>query len=485
MIYQVHGPVLSAFWQSRAFVRAIRGPVGSGKSTACVMRLVKNGTMQTPGPDGVRRRRTAIIRNTYPDLHTTTIKTWHQWIPSGAGQWQKHGPPTHTLRYPMSDGTRVEHEVMFLALDTPDDVSKLLSLELSDVWVNEAREIPKAVIDGVTMRVGRYPASNAGGAAETCVLLDSNPCDTDHWWYRLAEEDRPRDFAFFSQPAGDGPEAENLNYLNQTADTAALALDHPDRLARGRLYYDRIKAGKDKDWIEVYVRGNYGFVREGKPVYPEYDDATHCRPCPPVPGLPITIGMDFGLTPAAVFMQRLPSGRAIWFDELVATDMGLTRFSEELRFKIARDYAAWQRALEIVGDPAGDQRAATNEDTCFMILRAAGFPARPAESNDFTARREAVAVPLGRLADRHPALLIDPKCKVTRKGMMGGYRYKRVQISGAERYQDKPDKNEFSHPCEAAQYGMMGLGYRRDVISRPAPRRGGSYQAATDWNPFA
>ncbi|MCZ6858864.1 MAG: hypothetical protein O7I42_01045, partial [Alphaproteobacteria bacterium] len=54
--------------------------------------------------------------------------------------------------------------------------------------------------------------------------------------------------------------------------------------------------------------------------------------------------------------------------------------------------------------------------------------------------------------------------KILRKGMGGGYSYRRVQVAGDERYHDKPDKNRFSHVCEAAQYMMLGAGEGRSVI---------------------
>ena len=64
-----------------------------------------------------------------------------------------------------------------------------------------------------------------------------------------------------------------------------------------------------------------------------------------------------------------------------------------------------------------------------------------------------------------------PKCAVTRKGMAGGYSYKRVQVAGDERYRDKPDKNRFSHPCDAAQYMMLGAGEGRSVIPLKRKKR--------------
>ena len=68
------------------------------------------------------------------------------------------------------------------------------------------------------------------------------------------------------------------------------------------------------------------------------------------------------------------------------------------------------------------------------------------------------------MIDGQPGLLVSPRCKVTRKVMAGGYCYKRVQVTGDERFHDKPDKNKFSHPCEAGQYMMVGAGEGDTVI---------------------
>ncbi len=49
---------------------------------------------------------------------------------------------------------------------------------------------------------------------------------------------------------------------------------------------------------------------------------------------------------------------------------------------------------------------------------------------------------------------------------------KRVQVGGDERYHDVPNKNRYSHPCEAVQYVMLGGGEGRVVMrqhNRPKP----------------
>lgn len=427
-----------------SFFRGIMGPFGSGKSTACIMEILRRAKSQRKGTDGKRHSRWAIIRNTYPELRTTTIKSWHQWIPPQIGRWVENGPPSHHIQ----EG-ELDLEVMFLALDRPDDISKLLSMELTGAWLNEAREVPKAVVDGLTGRVGRFPSVLMGGTEWSGIIADTNPPDTDHWWYKLAEEVKPEGWAFFRQPGGLTPEAENVENLPPN-------------------YYQRQIAGKDEDWIKVYVNADYGFVRDGKPVYPEFRDSVHVREFDIVGSWPIYIGIDFGLTPAAVFGQKSPMGQWRWHSELVTEDMGAKRFSELLRNAMHERYPGMQFA-SITGDPAGEGRAQTDETTPFQILRAAGVQANPAPTNDFMKRRESVAACLSRLLDGQPGLIIHPNCKILRKGMAGGYNYKRIKVSGEERYRDVPDKGAYSHVCEAGQYMLVGAGEARTLVKRDRP----------------
>ena len=75
------------------------------------------------------------------------------------------------------------------------------------------------------------------------------------------------------------------------------------------------------------------------------------------------------------------------------------------------------------------------------------------------------------MIDGQPGFLISPACKVTRKGMAGSYCFKRVQVSGDDRYHDSPNKNKYSHPCEAVQYLMLGNGEGRVVLRKQKRRQ--------------
>ena len=120
------------------------------------------------------------------------------------------------------------------------------------------------------------------------------------------------------------------------------------------------------------------------------------------------------------------------------------------------------RKYVIFGDPAGDHRAQTDESTPFQILRGRGIIARPTHSNDVTLRLESVNATLSRMIDGDSGILIDPKCINLIKGFDGGYHYRRMQVSG-ERYDEKPNKNRFSHVHDALQYMLLGAGEGRQL----------------------
>ena len=478
--YRAPGPVALSFLQSDAFVCAIRGPLGSGKSTACAMKLLANLQKQQRLSDGWIRRRSAVIRNTYPELKTTTIKTWQQWFSPSIGRWRETNPPSHHI---VDNVAMVDWEVIFIALDRPDDVRKLLSMEISDAWINEAREVPRAILDGLTGRVGRYPRREEGGCTDPQIIMDTNPPDTDHWWYRMAEEANNRGGAvgemseeaeqnlqleaelrrigalrptqklseWFAQPGGESPLAENTANLPPG-------------------YYLKARANKGAEWVKVYVNGDYGYVLDGRPVYPDYRDHLHCREFEVNPRLPIDIGLDFGLTPAAVFAQQMPNGQWRKHSEIVTENMGIVRFAEVLKNHIALVYP--QVAIRsITGDPAGDIRN-DDERTTYDLLKAAGIEARAAHSNEPTLRIESVAAAMRRLVDGEPGLLIHPRCRTLRKAYAGAYHYKRMALAGEARFRDVPEKNSHSHVADADQYLMLGAGEGKALVRRAerAPR---------------
>ena len=274
------------------------------------------------------------------------------------------------------------------------------------------------------LRIEAPPPRSDSGCTWYGIIADTNPPDHDSWWYRLAEEENPQGYAFFRQPPGDDSAAENLHNL-------------PDG------YYDRIRAGKDDDWLKVYVRGEYGFVRSGRPVYPEYVDRLHCRPVEPIPEQEILRCWDFGLTPACVFLQQAPNGQIRVIDELCAERSGVMQFTSYV-IQYSGSHYRRQHEFDDVGDPSGAYAGQVDERSCFDVMNALGVWPREG-IQDPVIRIESVKNGLTTLVDGEPLLVVDPKCKMLRAGFMGKYRHRKV-AAGEERYVERPEKNAWSHP---------------------------------------
>lgn len=451
--YRPPGKVAAAFHQSEAFVRGLKGPVGSGKSSTCCMEIVRHSLKQIPH-GGWRRARWAVIRNTYPELKSTTIKTWQNWFSDELAPTKWDAPITCNFKIKdCGDGNGLDLEVIFIALDKASETGKLRSLELTGAWINECSEVPKEVFDMVTQRVGRFPSKVQGGPVHPCVILDTNPPDDDHWYYKIAEELRPENWDFFDQPGGliRVQEGDSVKYVpNPDAENVF-------NLPGGYEYYLRQVAGKSDDWIKVFLLGQYGTTADGKPVFPEYNDRVHVATDEITVNKQATVylGWDFGLTPSCIIGQMSPKGQLLILDELIAEDMGIRQFaSEVVKPLLLNKYSGCK--FDSIGDPAGVNRAQTDERTCFQELLEVGIASEPAETNDFLPRRESVAFFLNRMASGEPGFVLDPSCRILRKGFLGGYRYERLKVAG-ERYRDRPVKDKFSHPHDALQYLCLRL----------------------------
>jgi hypothetical protein len=160
-------------------------------------------------------------------------------------------------------------------------------------------------------------------------------------------------------------------------------------------------------------------------------------------------------------------------DELCGEDMGIRQFLEDLLIPhlVAVYPTHWKKKDEMIlllGDPAGEQKAQTDERSCFDEVKAKKLKIRAAKSNAWLPRRGAVAWFLSKLAGGQPMLLLDPCCGTLRKGFNGGYKYRRIQVTGEERYTDEPVKNGYSHPHDALQYLALKYGGAQAI---KGPRR--------------
>lgn len=485
------GPVCQAFMASNAYISIIQGPVGSAKTTACLMKAFDVANRQQPGPDGVRRTKGGIVRDTYRNLTRTTIPSWWKWVPKSVPEWRGGSggdPASHTITWPHADGrTTVEMIVEFIALDGQSIEDVMSGWEGTWIYFEEVNLLDEAALIFGLQRVGRYP----GGAGQRCtwygVWASLNAPSVTNWVFRnlispimanrydamLNERLKPAGLTvddllgagihgamarYFRQPGAFEPGAENLKNLPPTYYAAMLA-SMPDENERNRKIHNR-----------------FGPDRRGKPVFESFNDTLHVASSPiePTPDVPLVIGADAGLTPAAVIMQQQPDGQVRILDELVLDRASAREFGEALNRLLRQRYPGF--AWSGWGDPAANAAdPLENRGTWLqMVSTVTGRTWRPAPSNSPAVRLEAVNDCLRRLIDGRPAFLLSPRCEALREGFNSGYRYRKMQTPGDDRYDDKPEKNKFSHVHDALQYAVLGGGEHLEVLGRRRARAQGT-----------
>jgi len=450
-ILKPFGPVAGAFYRSNNEFDIIMGPVGSAKTTAAAMRLMRHAYQQKPDPDGVARTRFAVVRNTRRQLNDTTIKTWREWFPDDQyGAFRETAMSHHWQFKPKDLGHTIDCEVVFRALDDASDKVNLLSAEYTGAWFNEAREIDSEIILHMLRRVGRFPANR-------CTYFgcwgDTNAFDTLSFLYeKFVLSDIPG-WKLFKQPGGLDRAAENV-----------------ENLPGGREYYVRAAAQLPAHECAIYVHNQHVSSREGKPIFASYVDTYHSAAFEYDRSAPLYVGCDnSGVNPAAVIGQKTHTGQWRICAELTGQDTSISVFAQNLKRFIATAFPLGVVA-KITVDPSGDARG-PQDISAERVLRQtfSGVPVVKARTNDPATRIEAVDKRLRENILGGPSMLIHPSCRILRKACISEYHYRKLKLSGrGDQYAEQPDKNHpYSDVADALQYLMLGGGEGAGVAGAP------------------
>lgn len=476
-VYKPDGAQLERYLDSRANVVCIQGPVRSGKSVASIMRLYEGMMSVAPDASGKRRSRWLVIRNSYPDLLQSTIKTWLDWFPEKLYGDFKWTPP---YRHLMKFGD-VEAEVVFESFAGEEDIPSLKSREYTGAWINEAQFYTRKFVVAVLERTGWYPLP--GGPK--FLQIDMNAPPLGHWVPIMrGDAPPPEDWTESERRAHIKP--DTWDFLVQPAwfvermdaQGSVLAYDINPLAENVNIVGERavfeLLEGRTKDEIDADLMNRVMISQSGLPVFPMFVRDVHIakKPLEPHPDFPIHVGLDFGRRPAAIPMQCV-GGRWFVLGEYTGMNMAAEEFAPALKQYLARRFPAWMAAdgpsIHFWGDPSGqDKRSEVNDGTAFAIFQKNGMHVRAADrGNRRTIRLETMTMLLNRMVHGQPGIVFDPKsCPKLTTAMAGAYVYQRKKVSGAPTYHDEPLKNEFSDPVDACIEVLMGGGEGRATVGR-------------------
>lgn len=456
---------ITDFMLDSSKVRLIIGPYGSGKTTGCIMELMRRAMMEFPDANNVRRTRFVVVRNTAQQLRQTILEDIRKWLQPA----MTYRVTDSTVQFRFSHPTqgRIESDWMLIPLDKPEDQQRLLSLNITGGWVSEFREVPIRIVEALLGRCGRYVPIGVKGNAWHGVIGESNPPDEDSEWYNKLEIDRPPTWKLFKQPGGMDPKAENKE---------------PGRLPPG--YYEDLVASNNADWVDVHVHAKYGKSLSGQAVFRasfKPDFHVTYNSLKPIPSLPLMIGQDFGRTPASLVSQVDNRGRLLIFNECVSVDMGIEQFATStLRPLMFNNFTGL--ASFMVADPTGKDKGQISEESPFDALRRLGFKVYGAPTNDLEPRLRSVEQLFLRQIDGGPMLLIDgANCPQLVQALKFHYRYKRKQNMELE---DKPEKTHpWSDLVDCLQYLALSTNanYTGKMIMDSRPRVSRPRPSASGW----
>lgn len=246
-----------------------------------------------------------------------------------------------------------------------------------------------------------------------------------------------------------------------------------DEAKRSESWKEAAKSGMPiRDWNQEYEIKWDTF--EGLPVYADWNRRIHGTEEKLLPkiGLPLLIGYDFGLTPAAIVAQ-MQGEQLIVLKEFVSFNTDAKKFSELVIRECRLLFPEWpnlQKDWLCFIDPSGEFRKDTDSGSCAGVLAEKGYGPISGPVA-FEPRKQGVNHFLTRITRQGPALLVSLQgCPVLVRGFEGGYQFpeKSQEIEPAKL---RPVKNAYSHPHDAFQYLCCGIKdqVRSRRVAIPAP----------------
>lgn len=452
--------------ESDAPIKMITGPFGSGKSCAVINDLLFYAYAQAPAPDRVRYTRIGVIRSSYPELISTTRDSILEVMPAEFGTIKQGGAPiTGLYRIPLPDGTIAQIEWVLLALEGPEDKRKLRSTNWSFAWINEAIYVDYEIFVELQGRVGRFPSADMGGCSYAGIIMDFNQPERGNYLLNLMENPKPG-MEVFKQPPAAFKEFDELGNISYRLNSEAENLNN---LKGGLDYYgkqiDLWKTEGRTDQIDALFCMMDVPMKDGKPVHPSFDYSYHVAKSniDPQAYSPVIIGYDTsGIHPGAVIVQEFQGKWAV-IDELYGEDVGLEVFVEQLLIPLLRNRYTHCNVI-ISCDPANAKDSYTGLSPT-THLKDSGFEVHLPRTNDPKTRIRAVEQLLNKNIG---GIIISPHCETMIRAFQGGYRYKKLRVSGSieTAYDPKPEKNRFSHIADALQYAALYINQGELIDSR-------------------
>jgi hypothetical protein len=401
------------------------GGVGSGKTVSAVAQGLHN-SREWPGNVGVVGRLYAT------DLDSSTKQAYIDYM-------EEFGIPYEEVKserlIKVLNPTTKPSKIYFWPLE---ESARLGSKEIGWAHIEEASELKD---DQAFVRLKhrlrfawKMPPLSAAAVRQKLklrprapyrrmIFLTANPPNEDHW---LAK--------WFPEPEMVAEGKRNLapGHLLIQCNSFENKANLPPN------YLEDLVATMPPSWVEVYIKGKYGFLATGSPVYQGFDEELHVKKLDWNRYRDVIRAWDFGRThPCVVWSQIDQNGRWFVLRELMETNKILEDFIPLVKARSAEWFpsAHFTDCCDIAGTQGNDK----SDRTSIQMLEDNGIHPRFRKCSravlgpDISRVQKMITklIPDG-AGKTKPALMVDESCILVKRGLAGGYQISKDGINPAE-----------------------------------------------------
>jgi len=265
------------------------------------------------------------------------------------------------------------------------------SLEVGFVAIDEADECPYDTFKTLRSRLRKTGQPLYG-------LLAFNPPNTLHWIHDFFVKEADSTKQLFSNNT-----YENIHNLS---------ID----------YVSELQKTYSGDELKRYLYGEWGSVYTELAVFNNWRSSVHMMKCDYVPGIPVIVGIDYGMMAGALACQ-LVNGQLRVLAELSEFNSGADMFSPRIVERFGQMFGSGK--FVYLSDPTFiSNRSSVDARTIKQVSKeVAGIDLKDGIA-DWMERMNSVNFFLTKMSQGEASLLVDPSCKTLIAGFEGGYKFR-------------------------------------------------------------
>ena len=317
--------------------------------------------------------RWALVRDTRRQIGISTARTIIEWVPPPYSIYKGKDNEPEAITILIGNQPAIIFDCF--GVNTPDDLNRFQSYEAGGVWIEEpaaAATNSEFSVTGVSETVLAVAITSLRKSRIPRIQISMNPPPADHWtaqlWHIPGYEDAQdieEDMSIVQREARE--RIRERSRIFQIPAGANKALDEKSPGYRENMHIFLLGAGR-QDLVARLVEGRVGYAKIGEAVTPGFSQKHIAEGLKVIGGRPFYIGYDFGLMPAAVIGQIVPSGHLFIHAAFAMENVGIEQLITRQMLPWLQQYPEVRNYIHVVGHEAGEREQSNSEESALKTI---------------------------------------------------------------------------------------------------------------------